>query len=43
MWLRRQRSSDPKNAYFIRNNYEFSGPRAFREGVSIGYTFRSEQ
>ncbi len=31
------------HAYFIRNNYEFSGPRAFREGVSIGYTFRSEQ
>jgi len=31
------------HAYFIRNNYEFSGPRAFREGVSIGYTFRGEQ
>lgn len=30
------------HAYFIRNNYEFSSPRAFREGVSIGYTFRPE-
>jgi hypothetical protein len=29
-------------AYFIRNNYEFSSPRAVREGVSIGYTFRPE-
>ena len=25
--------------YFIRNNFEFSGPRATRAGVSIGYTF----
>ena len=30
------------HAYFVRNNYEFSSPRAFREGVSIGYTFRPE-
>jgi hypothetical protein len=30
------------HAYFIRNNFEFSSPRAFREGVSIGYTFRPE-
>ncbi len=29
-------------AYFIRNNYEFSSPSAVREGVSVGYTFRSE-
>ncbi|HEX6881620.1 MAG TPA: outer membrane beta-barrel protein [Terriglobales bacterium] len=30
------------HAYYIRNNYEFSSPRVFREGVSIGYTFRPE-
>ena len=28
------------HAYFINNNFEFSSGRAFREGVSIGYTFR---
>jgi hypothetical protein len=30
------------HAYFIHNNFEFSSGHAFREGVSIGYTFRPE-
>jgi hypothetical protein len=30
------------HAYFVRNNFEFTSPRVFREGVSIGYTFRPE-
>jgi len=28
--------------YFVRNNYEFSGPRVARYGISIGYTFGKE-
>lgn len=30
------------HAYFVRNNFEFTSPNVFREGVSIGYTFRPE-
>ncbi len=30
------------HAYFVHNNFEFTSPNAFREGVSIGYTFRPE-
>ena len=30
------------HAYFVRNNFEFTSPRVFREGISIGYTFRPE-
>ena len=27
------------HVYFVRNNFEFSGPRVTRYGVSLGYTF----
>ncbi len=30
------------HAYFVRNNFEFTSPSVFREGISIGYTFRPE-
>ncbi len=30
------------HVYFVRNNFEFSGPRVTRFGVSIGYSWRSE-
>ncbi|HEU5400713.1 MAG TPA: hypothetical protein VFU86_05105 [Terriglobales bacterium] len=30
------------HAYFVRNNFEFTSPNVFREGISIGYTFRPE-
>ncbi len=29
------------HVYFVRNNFEFSGPRVTRFGVSIGYTLRN--
>ena len=30
------------HAYFVHNNFEFTSPNVFREGISIGYTFRPE-
>lgn len=30
------------HVYFVRNNFEFTGPRMYREGFSVGYTFRPE-